>query len=60
MEVLELHRQDKFNGSVHYDTSNEIYYTKGEIGEYNEFNTLIEVLEHLQGFDVHLDEIFFN
>jgi hypothetical protein len=58
-EILELRRHNAENGRVYYDALDEVYYTRGDIGDW-EFNTLIEVFEYLQGFDVNLNEIFFN
>jgi len=36
------------------------YVSWGQIGEGNKYDSLEEVFKYLQGFDIHLDDIFWD
>ena len=43
----------------HITKEGGIYITHGQIGEYNEFESLEQVLQYLQGDNISLDDLFF-
>jgi hypothetical protein len=52
--------QFKLNDSWCYvDKENGVYITTGQVGN-NTYNSLVEVLKGLQGFDISIDDLFFN
>ena len=56
-DILTIRKDGKY--FAHVTLEQDIYVTWGNIGE-NKYNNLIDVLKSLDGFDIHLDDIFWD
>lgn len=58
-DVLSLKKDGKTYG--HVTEKDGIYYTHGQLGEWNEYENIEELFKKgLTGFDINLDDIFWD
>ncbi len=57
-DIFTIRKNNTYFG--HVTKEDNQYVTWGQIGEGNEFDSLEEVFQYLQGFDINLDDIFWD
>lgn len=57
-DIFTIRKNNTYYG--HLTKEDNQYVTWGQIGECNKFDSLEEVFQYLQGFDINLDDIFWD
>ncbi len=57
-DVFTIRKNQTYFG--HVTKEGNQYVTWGQIGDGNKYNSLEDVFKELQGFDIHLDDIFWG
>lgn len=57
-DVFTIRKNNTYFG--HVTKEGNQYVSWGQIGENNKYNSLEDVFKHLQGFDIHLDDIIWD
>jgi hypothetical protein len=57
-DVFTIRKNQTYFG--HVTKEGNQYVTWGQIGDGNKYNSLEDVFKELQGFDIHLDDIFWD